>query len=73
MKLDGWEELIQDEDIADLIRNAVRKTFGDSIEKVDAKLDLELVDLVVDRYNLVVFFSFLIFVHGLTAQVNSSF
>ncbi|KAH7871806.1 uncharacterized protein C8R40DRAFT_532912 [Lentinula edodes] len=48
MKLDGWEELIQDEDIADLIRNAVRKTFGDSIEKVDAKLDLELVDLVVD-------------------------
>ncbi|KAJ3934928.1 MAG: hypothetical protein NXY57DRAFT_593318 [Lentinula lateritia] len=48
MKLDGWEELIQDEDVTDLIRNAVRKTFGNSIEKVDAKLDLELVDLVVD-------------------------
>lgn len=58
MKLDGWEELIQDEDVTDLIRNAVRKTFGNSIEKVDAKLDLELVDLVVDRYNLVESFLF---------------
>ncbi|KAJ3847514.1 hypothetical protein EV368DRAFT_76646 [Lentinula lateritia] len=51
MKLDGWEELIQDEDVADLIRNAVRKTFGDSVEKLDTKLDLELVDLVVDSAN----------------------
>lgn len=50
MKLEGWEEASQDEDIADLIRTALRKKFGNVVEKDDAKLDLELVDLAVDKY-----------------------
>ncbi|KAJ4487908.1 hypothetical protein J3R30DRAFT_3654300 [Lentinula aciculospora] len=48
MQLEGWEEVLQDGDVDDVIRSAVRKTFGDSVEKDDAKLDLELLDLVVD-------------------------
>ncbi|KAF5377077.1 hypothetical protein D9757_007737 [Collybiopsis confluens] len=51
MKLEGWEEALQDQDIADLTRMALRKKFGDAVEKDDAKLDLELVDLVVDNAN----------------------
>ncbi len=48
MKLEGWEEALQDEDISESVRTAIRRTFGDSVEKDDAKLDLELVDLIVD-------------------------
>lgn len=48
MKLEGWEEALQDEDVAEMIRIAIRRTFGDAVEKDDAKMDLELVDLAVD-------------------------
>lgn len=48
MRLDGWEEALQDEDIADIVRISIRQTFGDAVESDDAKLDLELVDLAVD-------------------------
>ncbi|EEB97429.1 hypothetical protein MPER_03255, partial [Moniliophthora perniciosa FA553] len=59
MKLDGWEEVILDEDIGDTIRAAVRKTFGDTVEKDDAKMDLELVDVAVDgAHKLVVLVSY---------------
>uniref|UniRef100_A0A0W0FLK8 Uncharacterized protein n=1 Tax=Moniliophthora roreri TaxID=221103 RepID=A0A0W0FLK8_MONRR len=59
MKLDGWEEVILDEDVGDTIRAAVRKTFGDSVEKDDAKMDLELVDVAVDgAHKLVVLVSY---------------
>ncbi|KIK57777.1 hypothetical protein GYMLUDRAFT_45965 [Collybiopsis luxurians FD-317 M1] len=51
MKLEGWEEALQDHDIAELVRTAIRKTFGDAVEKDDARLDLELVDLAVDNAN----------------------
>ncbi|KAJ3755523.1 hypothetical protein EV360DRAFT_96127 [Lentinula raphanica] len=51
MKLEGWEEIVQDVDVAVLIQDALRETFGDSVAKDDSKLDLELVDLVVDSTN----------------------
>ncbi|KAF9265417.1 methyltransferase type 11 [Marasmius fiardii PR-910] len=54
MKLEGWEEVVFDEDIAEAVRSAVRRTFGDSVEEDDAKLDLELVDLAVDGANKLV-------------------
>lgn len=53
MKLEGWEEALQDEDIADVVRTAIRSTFGDTVEEDDAKLDLELVDLAVDGYDVI--------------------
>ncbi|KAK7054841.1 hypothetical protein VNI00_003304 [Paramarasmius palmivorus] len=59
MKLDGWEEVVFDEDIGDTIRDAVRKTFGDAVEKDDAKMDLELVDVAIDgAHKLVVLVSY---------------
>ncbi|KAJ3744726.1 Non-repetitive/WGA-negative nucleoporin C-terminal-domain-containing protein [Lentinula detonsa] len=54
MKLEGWEEILQDEDVANIIQVALRTRFGDSVEKDDAKLDLELVDLVVDSANKII-------------------
>ncbi|KAK1236521.1 hypothetical protein PQX77_000214 [Marasmius sp. AFHP31] len=54
MKLEGWEEVLFDEDISDVVRSAVRNAFGDSVEQDDARLDLELVDLAVDGANKLV-------------------
>ncbi|KAF9075250.1 hypothetical protein BDP27DRAFT_40146 [Rhodocollybia butyracea] len=54
MKLEGWEEALQDEDVAEMIRIAIRRTFGSAVEKDDAKMDLELVDLAVDSSNKLV-------------------
>ncbi|KAL0570251.1 hypothetical protein V5O48_011713 [Marasmius crinis-equi] len=54
MKLEGWEEILFDEDIADIVRSAVRNTFKESVEHDDARMDLELVDLAVDGANKLV-------------------
>ncbi|KAJ7632668.1 hypothetical protein FB45DRAFT_978375 [Roridomyces roridus] len=48
MKLEGWEEPLLDEEIAGVARSALRSAFGDSVEKDNARLDLELVDLAID-------------------------
>ncbi|CAL1704556.1 unnamed protein product [Somion occarium] len=44
MSAEGWEELELDEDIASLVRPAIRAKF-DTAPKDDAELDLELLDL----------------------------
>ncbi|KAF7338280.1 Methyltransferase type 11 [Mycena venus] len=48
MKSEGWEEPLLDEEIAGVARSALRTAFGDSVEEDNAKLDLELVDIVID-------------------------
>ncbi|THU89518.1 hypothetical protein K435DRAFT_969042 [Dendrothele bispora CBS 962.96] len=54
MKLEGWEEIMLDEDVADAVRAAVRRTFGESVEMDDAGMDLELLDLAIDGANKLV-------------------
>ena len=44
MSPEGWEELDFDEDLADLIRPALRARFASASED-DSELDLELLDL----------------------------
>ncbi|KAI0079884.1 hypothetical protein K474DRAFT_1696036 [Panus rudis PR-1116 ss-1] len=44
MSADGWEELELDEDIAELVRPAIKEKF-ESAPKDDSELDLELLDL----------------------------
>ncbi|KAJ7109426.1 hypothetical protein C8R44DRAFT_634983 [Mycena epipterygia] len=48
MKSEGWEEPLLDEEIAGVARSALRTAFGDNVERDNAKLDLELVDIAVD-------------------------
>ncbi|KAF8892544.1 Non-repetitive/WGA-negative nucleoporin C-terminal-domain-containing protein [Infundibulicybe gibba] len=48
MKSEGWEELLIDSEITNNLRIAVRETFGEGVEKDNARLDLELVDLAID-------------------------
>ncbi|KAL0946843.1 hypothetical protein HGRIS_013011 [Hohenbuehelia grisea] len=48
MKAEGWEDNILDEDVASVIRTAVRGTFGATVEPDDAKMDLELLDIAID-------------------------
>ncbi|KAF5373775.1 hypothetical protein D9758_000587 [Tetrapyrgos nigripes] len=54
MRLEGWEEVMLDEDVADVVRASIRRTFGDSVENDDAKMDLELLDLAIDGANKLV-------------------
>lgn len=44
----GWEELISERDVAIITRQAIRETF-DSASPDDAELDLELLDLKIER------------------------
>lgn len=48
MSTEGWEELDEDEDVASLIRPALRRKF-DNTPKSDVDLDLELLDLKLLR------------------------
>ncbi|KAJ6630853.1 hypothetical protein B0H10DRAFT_2160229 [Mycena sp. CBHHK59/15] len=48
MKTEGWEEPLLDEEIAGVARSALRNAFGASVERDNARLDLELVDIVID-------------------------
>lgn len=45
MKTEGWEEALLDTEVLDAIRLKMRETFGYSVCKDDAELDLELVDI----------------------------
>lgn len=48
MKLDGWEDLLFDEDVITLLRSALRARLS-GIEQDNSKLDLELVDLAAGK------------------------
>ncbi|KAK7467177.1 hypothetical protein VKT23_004235 [Stygiomarasmius scandens] len=54
MRLEGWEEIILEEDVADTVRTAIRKVFGETVEVDDARMDLELLDLAIDGANKLV-------------------
>ncbi|KAG9226276.1 hypothetical protein CCMSSC00406_0003155 [Pleurotus cornucopiae] len=45
----GWEEPQEDIEVAPTVLSALRSEFGDAVEADDAKLDLELVDMAVDK------------------------
>lgn len=45
MKLEGWEDLLLDEDVVGLIRAAVKRSSPDLNKRDDAALDIELADL----------------------------
>lgn len=48
MSVEGWEDLILEDDIAGPTRVAIREAFT-SASRDDAELDLELLDLKIDR------------------------
>jgi nuclear pore complex protein Nup133 len=48
MKSEGWEQLLLDEEVASIVRTAVREAFGQGVEQDNARMDLELVDLAID-------------------------
>lgn len=48
MSAEGWEELELDEDVAELIRPALRARFASASDD-DSELDLELLDLKLPR------------------------
>lgn len=50
MKSEGWENILLDEELVGLLRAAVREEFGEKVEQDNARLDLELVDLAIDRF-----------------------
>jgi hypothetical protein len=50
MKSEGWEQILLDEEVAGVIRVAVREAFGQGVEQDNARMDLELVDLTIDVY-----------------------
>jgi nuclear pore complex protein Nup133 len=50
VKLEGWEEIVLEKELISLVRRAMRDTFRHGIERDDAKLDLELVDLATEGY-----------------------
>ena len=49
MSVEGWEELLLEEEIGEQARNAIRDQFP-SAPKEDFELDLELLDLKVQGY-----------------------
>ncbi|KAJ7582654.1 hypothetical protein C8J56DRAFT_955381 [Mycena floridula] len=51
MKPEGWEELVMDEDIIEIVRSALRDSVA-GIERDNSKLDLELVDLATEVADL---------------------
>jgi len=58
MRLEGWEEIMLEEDVADTVRTAIRKVFGESVEVDDARMDLELLDLAIDGCVRTFFFEY---------------
>ncbi|EIN07336.1 hypothetical protein PUNSTDRAFT_71669 [Punctularia strigosozonata HHB-11173 SS5] len=60
MSDEGWEELLTDEELADIIRPALRDTLGSAAAVGDdARMDLELLDLAIERTGqLVILVSF---------------
>ncbi|KAK0485184.1 Non-repetitive/WGA-negative nucleoporin C-terminal-domain-containing protein [Armillaria novae-zelandiae] len=59
LKAEGWEDIVRDDDVSEIIRVALRNTFGSSVEQDNANLDLELLDIAVDRQgSLVVLLSY---------------
>lgn len=46
---EGYETLLLDEPLGDTITRTLRSVFGDNLEKDDSILDLELLDIGVDR------------------------
>lgn len=54
MSTEGWEEVLLDVEIAVLVRAAVRETF-DGISSDDSELDLELVDIAIERWVLFIY------------------
>lgn len=55
MSVEGWEEVILDEEIAELLRVAIREKF-ESAPADDSELDLELVDIAIERSVVLCFF-----------------
>ncbi|KAK0204765.1 hypothetical protein DFS33DRAFT_1322617 [Desarmillaria ectypa] len=59
LKAEGWEDIVRDDEVSEIIRAALRDTFGSSVEQDDANMDLELLDIAVDRQGrLVVLLSY---------------
>ncbi|KAK0193758.1 Non-repetitive/WGA-negative nucleoporin C-terminal-domain-containing protein [Armillaria mellea] len=59
LKAEGWEDIVRDDEVSEIIRAALRDTFGSSVEQDDANMDLELLDMAVDRQGrLVVLLSY---------------
>lgn len=54
MSVEGWEEVVLDEEVADLLRGSIRDNF-DSAPADDSELDLELVDIAVEKEKYVFF------------------
>lgn len=49
MSVEGWEEVVLEEEVSDLLRGAIRDKFtGAPVD--DSELDLELVDIAMERY-----------------------
>ncbi|KDQ60778.1 hypothetical protein JAAARDRAFT_190924 [Jaapia argillacea MUCL 33604] len=49
MTTEGWEEIVMDEEIAEIIRPAIRAAFPAFSPGNDSDLDLELLDLAVEK------------------------
>jgi nuclear pore complex protein Nup133 len=49
MSVEGWEEVVLDVDVAELLKIGVREVF-ETAPVEDSELDLELVDIAVERY-----------------------
>lgn len=50
MSPEGWEQLLLEGDVLEILSTAVRKAFGTRVDADDQKVDLELLDLAVDGY-----------------------
>jgi nuclear pore complex protein Nup133 len=48
MVVEGWEDVVVDEDVANIVRPAIRNAFP-SAPSDDSALDLELIDLALER------------------------
>jgi hypothetical protein len=60
MSDEGWEELLVDEELADVVRPALRDALGSAAAVgADSRMDLELLDLAIERTGqLVILVSF---------------
>ncbi|TFK76396.1 hypothetical protein BDN72DRAFT_755585 [Pluteus cervinus] len=48
---EGWEEILLDEYLDSIVLSALRSSYGDTLESDDSSLDLEFLDLAVDRFD----------------------
>ncbi|KAG7451103.1 uncharacterized protein BT62DRAFT_882814 [Guyanagaster necrorhizus] len=59
LKAEGWEDIVRDDEVSEIIRAALRDAFGSSVAQDDANMDLELLDIAIDRQGrLVVLLSY---------------